>query len=77
MNILEQFGIVPINFNTLATVLSGYKYPRDKVSQMEKNGELIRLKKGLFIVSPDINRQTISKELVANHLYGIKNLQGF
>ena len=63
MNILEQFGITPIDFN-------GYKYPRDKVSQMEKNGELIRLKKGLFIVSPDINRLTISKELVANHLYG-------
>lgn len=70
MNILEQFGIVPIDFNTIESLLKGYKYPKDKVSQMERNGELIRLKKGLYIVSPEIHRQTISKELIANHLYG-------
>lgn len=70
MNVLEQFGIIPIDFNTLGAVLNTYRYPKDKVSHMEKNGELIRLKKGLFIVSPDIHRMTISKELVANHLYG-------
>ena len=70
MNVLEQFGIIPIDFNTLGAVLSAYRYPRDKVSRMEKNGELIRLKKGLFIVSPDIHRMTISKELIANHIYG-------
>ncbi|MDP2889011.1 MAG: hypothetical protein Q8P34_08610 [Bacteroidota bacterium] len=70
MNLLEQFGIIPIDFNTLKAVFSEYRYPKDKVSLMEKNGELIRLKKGLFIVSPDIHRMTISKELIANHLYG-------
>lgn len=37
---------------------------------MEKSGQLIRLKKGLFVASPDIHRMTISKELIANHLYG-------
>ncbi|MDP3642904.1 MAG: hypothetical protein Q8S54_06895, partial [Bacteroidota bacterium] len=44
--------------------------PGDKVSKMEKKGEMIRLKKGLFVVSPKIHRMTISKELIANHLYG-------
>lgn len=70
MNVLEKFGIVPIDFTTLEALLSEYKYPHNKVSQMEKSGELIRLKKGLFIVSPEIHRMTISKELIANHLYG-------
>lgn len=70
MNVLEQFGIVPIDFTTLATVLGGYKYPKDKVSKMEKGGELIRLKKGLFVVAPSVHRMAISKELIANHLYG-------
>lgn len=70
MNVLEQFGIVPIDFITLESVLSEYKFPKNKVSQLEKSGELIRLKKGLFIVSPNIHRMTISKELIANHLYG-------
>ncbi len=36
MNVLEQFGIVPIDFATLETVLREYRYPRNKVSQ---NGE--------------------------------------
>lgn len=67
---LEQFGIVPVDFAALTTVLNDYKAPKNKVSAMEKSGDLIRLKKGLFIVSPEVNGQTISRELVANHLYG-------
>jgi hypothetical protein len=70
MNVLEQFGIVPIDFAALETVLGKYKFPGNKISQMEKNGELIRLKKGLFIVSPDLHRLAISRELIANHIYG-------
>lgn len=70
MNVLEQFGIIPIDFEALETVLTEYKYPKDKVSRMEKNGELLRIKKGLFVVSPEIHHMTISKELIANHLYG-------
>jgi len=70
MNVLEQFGIVPIDFATLKAVLGEYSYPENKVSQMEKNGELIRLKKGVFVVSPNIHHTTISRELIANHLYG-------
>ncbi|MGB4030843.1 MAG: hypothetical protein WBK94_01160 [Tenuifilaceae bacterium] len=34
---------------------------------MEKNGELIRLKRDLYVY----NNPSISKELIANHLYGI------
>jgi len=70
MNILEQFGIIPIDFSTLASAFSEYKSLHDKVANMEKNGELIRLKKGLYVVSPVIHRKTLSKELIANHLYG-------
>ena len=61
MNVLEQFGIVPIDFATIEAVLSEYRYPGDKISQMEKNGELIRLKKGVFVVSPNITRMIISR----------------
>ena len=70
MNILEQFGVVPIDFPTLVNLLGEYKSPRDKVSSLEKSGQLIRLKKGLFVVSPDIHKRALSKELIANHLYG-------
>ena len=70
MNVLEQFGTIPIDFATLVSVLGGYKSPADKVASLVKKGELIRLKKGLFVVSPVVHRQAISIELVANHLYG-------
>jgi hypothetical protein len=37
---------------------------------MEKHGDIIRLKKGLYVVSPKISRKPLSRELIANHLYG-------
>lgn len=70
MQELEQYGVIPIGFKTLANKLSLYKSPKDKISKLEKSGHLIRLKKGLYVVSPDITNQAISKELIANHLYG-------
>ena len=70
MQELKEFGIIPVDFKTISSKLSLYKSPRDKVSRLEKSNILIRLKKGLYIVSPDITNQSISKELIANHLYG-------
>jgi len=70
MSKLEQFGVVPVDFATLSTSLGGYKSLHDKISNLEKKGQLIRLKKGLFVVSPNVLKQSLSKELIANHLYG-------
>ncbi len=70
MQELKQFGIIPIDFKTISSKLTLYRSPGDKVSRLEKSGHLIRLKKGLYIISPDISNQSISKELIANHLYG-------
>ena len=70
MQELQQYGVIPIEYKTIANKLSSYKSPKDKISQLEKSGHLIRLKKGLYIVSSDITNQQISKELIANHLYG-------
>ena len=70
MNELKKFGIIPIDFATLTNAFGRYKYPKDKISSLEKKGNLIRLKKGMFVVAPNIHNQTLSKELIANHLYG-------
>ncbi len=70
MNPLETLGIVPVDFSTLATIFNGYAFPKDKMVHLEKSGELIRLKKGIYVVSSRIHRQNISRELIANHLYG-------
>jgi hypothetical protein len=70
MRELAKFGIVPIDYNILVSALSGYKSPKDKISQLEKNGDIVRVKKGLYVLSPATSGQTLSRELIANHLYG-------
>ncbi len=70
MKSLEQFGLIPIDFAALAAYFNDYKFPKDKISNLEKKGDLIRLKKGSYVVSTKIHNQPISKELIANHLYG-------
>ncbi|MCL2416393.1 MAG: hypothetical protein FWD02_00460 [Bacteroidales bacterium] len=70
MDQLEQFGIVPVNFAVLRSLFQNYRFPKDKIAYLEHAGNLIRLKKGMFVVSPKVSRQTLSTELIANHLYG-------
>jgi len=70
MNKLEQFGNIPIDNAVLYGIIGDYKFPRNKVATMEQSSHLIRLKNGLFVVSPEISRKSLSRELIANHLYG-------
>jgi uncharacterized protein YifN (PemK superfamily) len=67
---LEKYGNIPIDVGVLSEVTSRYKFPRNKIASMEKRGEIIRLKKGLYVVSDEISRKSVSRELIANHLYG-------
>ena len=67
---LEHFRNIPFESSVLQNLLSNYKFPRNKVSALEKRGQIIRLKKGLYVVSDKISRNTLSRELIANHLYG-------
>ena len=70
MSELRPYGIVPISYDTLAEPLEEYNAPRDRVSRLERQGQLIRLKRGVFVVSPEVTQQELSMELIANHLYG-------
>lgn len=49
----------------LMHVLQSYNKPRDRVTKMLHEGEIIRIRKGLYILSPDYGGQV--------HLYGIAN----
>ena len=69
-DLLKQFGIIPFDKSALSGVLSQYKSPKDKVSALEKSNVLMRIKRGLYVVSPNFFNQPLSKELIANHLYG-------
>jgi predicted transcriptional regulator of viral defense system len=67
---LKQFGIIPVDIVTLKAALDGYKSTNDKIASLEHSGFVIRLKRGVFVVSPKVHHKPLSKELIANHLYG-------
>ena len=56
---------VPMTSDVLASYLADFKAPKQKILEMERSGELIRLKRGLF-VKQSADR---SKLLIANHIY--------
>ena len=70
MQSLKQYGNVPITANILNNVFSDYKAPKMKIQGMVRNGSIIRIKKDLYVVSPEISGKPLSPELIANHLYG-------
>lgn len=41
-----------------------------KAKRLEREGEILRLKKGLYVTSPRISRTELSPFLLANHIYG-------
>ncbi|MCL2154502.1 MAG: hypothetical protein FWH53_02435 [Leptospirales bacterium] len=67
MEILNSLNNIPVNSAVLKALLSNLKYPKNKISALEKSGALVRLKKDLYVSKKTV----ISKELIANHLYGV------
>ena len=57
----------PIFAGELAAFLNGYKSPEMKIMAMEENNEIIRLKRGLYVVN---GNAPISRALCSNQIYG-------
>ena len=67
---LKTFGNVPVGIGALQSLYGNYKSPNMHIGLLEKKGALIRLKRSLYAVSPEITGKEISVGLIANHLYG-------
>jgi hypothetical protein len=67
---LEQFGSVPFSHGTLLPLLADYQRPNDKIAQWLKRGDLVPLKRGLYVVGPAWRKGRLSLPLLANRLYG-------
>lgn len=70
MDKLKEFGIIPIRFSSISSVLHTFNDPKNKVRALQESGKVIRLKKGLYVVSPLVTQKALSKNLISNHLYG-------
>jgi predicted transcriptional regulator of viral defense system len=58
------------DYQALTGALSGYRKPRDKITKLLANGAIIRIKKGLYCFGEDFRKKPISREYLANLIYG-------
>jgi len=70
MTVLSDIGNIPIDVAFLKSIFTDYKSVNNKISELEKSGKIIRLKKGMYVVSPKESGKLLSMELIANHIYG-------
>lgn len=58
------------DYQALLDCLKDYKKPRDKISQLLEKGDIVRVKKGLYVFGEEWRRQPVSLEVLANLIYG-------
>lgn len=66
---LSEIGTTPITTSIIESLYPELRSADKKVTWLEKNGYIIRLKKGLYVLNPKYSNKVISTELVANHIY--------
>ncbi|MEI6791409.1 MAG: hypothetical protein WCK42_09540 [Myxococcaceae bacterium] len=59
-----------LDYSVLENVFSDYAKPIDKILRLVKQGDLIRIKKGLYVLANQLSLQPVRKEVLANLIYG-------
>lgn len=67
---LSAFGSVPFGHSALLPLLAGYKRPNDKIARWLASGDLVQLRKGLYVLGQNWRQVPVSLPLVANVLFG-------
>jgi hypothetical protein len=58
------------DYQALMACLKAYSHPRDKITDLMGKGQIIRVKKGLYIFGQDYRKRPYSREILANLIYG-------
>lgn len=66
---ISRYANVPFSYAELVSQLGDYRAPKNKVQDLERRGEIIRLKKGYYVAAANAAAPVVL-ELVANHLHG-------
>jgi hypothetical protein len=70
MDIRDRAPTDVLDYQQLVSFLRDYAKPRDRISVLMATGDLIRLRKGLYVFGERYRRAPISRELLANLIYG-------
>ncbi len=58
------------DYQYLTSILQGYEKPRDKIKSLVDGGDIVRIRKGLYVFNKAMRHQPLSRELLANLIYG-------
>ena len=58
------------DYQMLLECLSDYAYPRDKITSLLDKGVIVRVKKGLYVFGAAYRKRPVSREILANLIYG-------
>lgn len=64
-----QLGNIPVTAAALQSLFPNIKGGNQKIRLLERDRQIIRLKRGLYVSSPGVTGIALSSELIANHLY--------
>ena len=67
---LKKLSNIPFQAYVLRNIFNYYQSPEKKILTLVRDGYIIRIKQGLYVVSPEISGKLLSRELIANHIYG-------
>ncbi|HOH29288.1 MAG TPA: hypothetical protein PLC40_06415 [Candidatus Hydrogenedentes bacterium] len=70
IDIRQQVKADVLDYQQLSAMLCGYAKPRDRISALLAEGSLIRIRKGLYVFGEPYRRGPISREILANLIYG-------
>ena len=69
-HLLKNIPYEEFDYQTLLDAVHEYSRPRMKISRMLAKGDIIRVKKGLYILGESFRRRPFCRELLANLVYG-------
>ena len=69
--VLTHFSNQPLSHQLLVSIFKEYERPNDKIYQLAKEGVILSIKKGLYVVGPALNSERRPEPfLLANHILG-------
>ncbi len=69
-NSIEQIGNVPFRMGVLGSVYPQIRHLAAKAKSLEEAAEVVRLKKGLYVLNSQLSKKPYVMPLLANHIYG-------
>lgn len=67
---LQDLGNIPFGVSMLESIYPSNKAIIAKANRLEESRKIIRLKRGLYVLNPEVSDKRLNEFLIANHIYG-------